>query len=62
MIVLGLQKAVSKIRSLPAGQKEAFTSSFVKGTNKLAEHQDVLTASRRAIPAELPKALVQPTF
>jgi hypothetical protein len=50
------------MRSLPTGQKEAFVSSFVKGTNKLTEHQDILTVSRRVIPIELPKALVQPTF
>jgi hypothetical protein len=33
IIVLGLQKSVSKIRSLPSSQKEAFVSSFVKDAN-----------------------------
>ena len=61
LMVHTLHKAVQKLKSLPAGQKEAFASSFVKGASKLSEQQDKLTLSRVLIPTRLPDALLQST-
>ena len=57
-----LHKAVEKLKSLPAGQKEAFASLFVKGTSNLTNRQDKLMASRSAIPTRLPDVIQKPTF
>jgi hypothetical protein len=60
-MVYTMHKAVQKLKSLPAGQKEAFANSFVKGATKLVKQQDTLITSRLAIPSTLPDALVKPT-
>jgi hypothetical protein len=57
LMVHTIQKAVEKLHSLPAGQKEAFALSFVQGATRLSKHQDNLTTSRLRIPATLPNAL-----
>jgi hypothetical protein len=62
LMVHTLHKAVEKLKSLPAGQKEAFASLFVKGTSNLTNRQDKLMASRSAIPTRLPDAIQKPTF
>jgi hypothetical protein len=61
LMVYTLHKAVQKLKSLPAGQKEAFASLFVKGASKLLEQQDELTLNRASIPTRLPDALLQST-
>jgi hypothetical protein len=61
LMVHTLHKAVQKLKSLPAGQKEAFASLFVKGASKLLEQQDELTSNRASIPTRLPDALPQST-
>ena len=38
LIVYTLYKAVIKIKSLLAGQKEAFVANFVKGATQLSKH------------------------
>jgi hypothetical protein len=38
LMVHTLHKAVAKIKSLPAGQKEAFVANFVKGATQLSKH------------------------
>jgi hypothetical protein len=52
--------AIEKHKSLPAGQAENFASKFKIGTDKLAAAQDRLSASLIALPATLPKPLVEP--
>jgi hypothetical protein len=57
-MVYTLHKVVQKLKSLPAGQKEAFASLFIKGASKLLEQQDKLTSSQALIPTRLPNALL----
>jgi hypothetical protein len=47
-------KAVAKLRSLPAGQKEGYASRFDQLATKLGVRADEITSSRQALPAELP--------
>ena len=61
LMVHTLYKAVTKIKSLPAGQKEAFVASFVKGATQLSKHQDNLIVSRVKISTTLPDTLLKPT-
>jgi hypothetical protein len=60
MIIDAAAKAVEKLRSLPAGQKESFATGFEDLTMKLSSRVDDLMASRQAVPAELPAPLPQP--
>jgi hypothetical protein len=57
-MVYTLYKAVQKLKSLLAGQKEAFASLFVKGAFKLLEQQDKLILSQALIPIRLPNTLL----
>jgi hypothetical protein len=52
--------AIEKLRSLPAGQAEAFAATFIKDVDKLNVAQDKLTESRQLLPATLPEPLVEP--
>jgi hypothetical protein len=60
LIIDTATKAVAKLRSLPAGQKEGFASGFDQLAAKLGVRQDEITSSRQALPAELPDTLPQP--
>jgi hypothetical protein len=61
LIIHTMHKVVDKLKSLPAGQKEAFASCFVQGATCLTKHQDNLTTSRSKIPTTLPDTLPQST-
>jgi hypothetical protein len=54
--------AIEKLRSLLAGAKEAFVSSFALGNDQLIKDQDKQLASLKAMPAALPSPLQKPDY
>jgi hypothetical protein len=52
LIIDAAAKAVIKLQSLLAGQKETFASGFVELTTKLHSRTDEFTASHKAMPAK----------
>jgi hypothetical protein len=57
LIIDSAAKAVETLRSLPAGQKEAFASGFHDLMSKLQARTSEMLASRQAMPAKLPPPL-----
>ena len=57
LIIDDAVKVVETLRSLPAGQKEVFTSGFHDLTTKLQARTSEFLAHREALPIELPDPL-----
>jgi hypothetical protein len=57
LIIDAAAKAIEKLRSLLAGQKETFTSGFFDLITKLHSRADEIVVSRQEMPAELPPPL-----